>query len=949
MSAKKQSSTRTAGIAGWLVVAIAILFPVLGSFASVWTDYQWYDSLGQTAVFWTRINSQAILFGLSAFLTFALLLVTAWVAFKQAPGWSGMPSSGSTSTDQTKATIIDSPFGPQTAYDLGDIKNSVGKFADGLQPFVKRLVPIVAAVLAVLVGMNSMANWETMRLALARVPFGVVDPQFHMDAGFYVFWLPAIEHISAWANTVVVLAIVFTAVVYFLRGGITPWSSKEKFAPHVKAHLSVLLSLFVLLRGVAYVVNCYELNFSSRGQVVGASYTDVHAQLPAYIILAVVSAITAIALLFNIVRKGWKLPAYALGSWLVISIVVGGIFPALMQQFIVQPNEASLEKPYINRNIDMTRKAYNLTDIEEKTFAASDSLTLDEVKKDAATVDNIRLWDPSIAQKSYEQLQAIRPYYDFADVDVDRYKVGDDMRQVLVSVREMNSSQLASTAQTWVNSHLIYTHGYGMVMTAASEYDTRGLPKFIIGDVPPKVDPAVKQPSPALDIKQPRVYYGEKTTDYVIVDTGIDEFDRPQGEKNATYRYEANSGVKVGGFFNRVAWALRLESAQMLVSSYIKSDSRILIRREVRQRVTELAPWLTLDGDLYPVLADGKIYWVIDGYTTSNKYPYSERLSDGTNYIRGSVKVTVDAFTGETTFYAFDNADPVLKAWRSVFPSLFKDASAVPAAVRDHFRYPKELFMAQAEIYRTYHMTDPSVFYNKEDQWETPGEKSGQPMEPFFVLLQLPGNPNQEFYMMQPFTPRNRDNMIGWMAVSSNPEDYGKRTVYLFPKDRVILGPDQISARINQDAVISPQLSLWNQRGSTVMFGNMVVIPINNSIVYIQPLFLQAEKTAIPELTAVVVAYADKIVMDRDLKKALATVFGGSISSDGSSAGDGGTGSGTGTGDGTTSPGVDESKAQEAARLFTDAITAQRAGDWKTYGEKMDAVGKLLAELAVKK
>ena len=473
------------------------------------------------------------------------------------------------------------------------------------------------------------------------------------------------------------------------------------------------------------------------------------------------------------------------------------------------------------------------------------------------TLKNVRLWDPGIMAQSYAQLQSIRPYYEFPDVDVDRYTIDGVRQQVLVSAREMNSKLLPSTAQTWVNQHLVYTHGFGLVMSPVNEADPRGMPKFIIGDVPPRT-------STDLKTEQPRIYYGEATTNYVVVDTGIKEFDFPLGEKNAYYEYKGTGGVAIGSLPRRLAWALHLGSSQILFSQYVKPESRVLIRRDLNSRLEALAPWLQYEKDAYPVLIDGRIKWVVDAYTSSEWFPYSEGIpgSPQTKYLRNSVKVVVDAFDGSTTFYAFDPADPVLQAWRNVFPSLVVDGSKIPSGVRDHFRYPQGLFMAQAEVYRTYHMTDPRVFYNKEDQWEIPGERQGKTMEPFFVLMKLPGQTQEAFYIMSPYTPRNRDNMIGWVAANSDPDKYGERTVYLFPKERVVLGPEQVSAQINQDSIISPQLSLWNQRGSSAIFGNMLVIPIKDSIVYIQPLYLQAEQTAIPELTRVIVVYADRVEME---------------------------------------------------------------------------------------
>lgn len=911
-------SRLVAVLAGIAAVFFIVVLPLLSWIAGVYTDLQWYADLGQTSVFWTRIVSQIVIGVVFGTLAFLVLFATMRVARSMAPKTSGATPIGFPDTVPVQ------------------IAEAIERFRSGLGPILDKAVLGGAAVLGFLNGLAMSAQWETFRIAAAGATFGYNDPQFGRDIGWWVFRMPALESVLSWSTDLLILATLLTLVVHVADGAIQPWAKLKGFAPHVKAHLSVLLAFIVLTRAYGYWLDIWMLNLSLRGQVAGASYTDVHAQLPAYWILIGISIVTAGLLLLNIRTKGWRLPAIAIGVWVGAAIIVGGIYPAIIQRFAVAPNEARLEQPYIDRNIEMTRKAFDLAEVKTQPFAASDTLTAADVTAEKLTVGNVRLWDPSIVKQSYGQLQTLRPYYEFADVDVDRYIINGAKRQVLVSAREMNSSMLADTAQTWVNRHLVYTHGFGLVMSPASEFDSRGLPRFYVGDIPPKLSSAVATNSPAIVQKQPRIYFGEDTTEYVIVDTSLPEFDYPLGEKNATYTYKGSKGVKVGGLMSRIAWAMRLGSSQVLFSSYIKPDSRVLMRRDLTSRLNELAPWLSFEDDPYPVIVDGRIVWIIDAYTHSEMYPYSQPLSGGVNYLRNSVKVTVDAFTGETTFYAFDETDPVLKAWRSVFPTLITSGDKIPAAIREHFRYPEGLFSAQAEVYRTYHMTDTQVFYNKEDQWQIPGEAQGKPMAPFFVLLQLPGNAEEHFYLMQPYTPRNRDNMIGWMAASSDPEDYGKRTVYEFPKERVILGPEQISARINQDSAISPQLSLWNQRGSRVLFGNMVVIPLKNSIVYVQPLFLQAEQTAIPELTRVIVAYADKVEMARTLEEALLKVFGQTVP-----VSEPATGNADGSGAG--SPAV---TASRAARLYKEAVDAQKKGDWALYGTKIAELGRVLEALA---
>ena len=935
MGVRPVSPSRKPGsiIAAALAIALFVVFPLLGWLAHVWTDYLWFADLGQSSVFVTRIVSQLAVGAVFATAAFALLFANMRIARRMAP--RAQPVSWLENMPEQFATAL-------------------GRIKDRLSPILDKAILGAALWFAITGGLALSADWQTMRLALQGGSFGVLDPQFGRDVGFWVFSLPAHELITNWLTGILVLATLLALVVHVLDGAIQPWARLKGFAPHVKAHLSVLLALIVLSRAYAYWLDIWKLSFSPRGQVTGASYTDVHAQLPAYRILIVISLLTAAALILNIRFRGWRLPLLALGVWVGAAVLVGGVYPAIIQQFVVSPNEAAYEAPYIERNVKMTRTAFGLSDVAGKPFAASDDLEVSDVRASSHALDNVRLWDPEVVKQSYSQLQSIRSYYDFADVDVDRYTIGGRKRQVLVSARELNTSRLDDKAQNWVNTHLVYTHGFGLVMSPVNEADSRGLPRFIVGDIPPVVakDLATGTASAELELKQPRIYFGEDTKNYVIVGTSKDEFDYPKGETNAYYTYTAGSGPTVGSLPRRIAWALRLGSSQVLLSRYIKPDSRVLMHRDIVNRIDKLAPWLTLEDDPYPVLLDGRILWVVDAYTHSSYFPHSEGIGGGVNYLRNSVKVTVDAYTGETTFYAFDPEEPILKAWAAIFPTLITSADEIPAGLREHFRYPQGLFSAQAEVYRTYHMTNVNVFYNKEDLWQLPGERQGEPMEPFFVLLRLPGEAQEHFYMMQPYTPRNRDNMIGWMAASCDPENYGQRTVYQFPKDRVILGPEQVTARINQDPVISPQLTLWNQRGSGVLFGNMLVIPIKDSVVYVQPLFLQAEKTAIPELTRVIVAYADKVVMERDIESALLSIFGeqAPAAPDGSGESAQPGESGEPAGEGEQLPNEDaRATAQQAQELYERAVAAQKKGDWAAYGRLLDELGTVLEELAQRK
>ncbi len=885
------------------IIVLVVLFfglPFMAWLATSLTDYLWFVDLGQREVFTTMLLSRVVTGASFAVAAFLLFFINARIARSMAPR-----------AVLTPVAPADGP--PQLEDFVVQLRGTIG-------PIVDKVVLWTSAGFALLLGLGMSTNWDIMRLALAAVPFGEIDPQFGLDIAFYVFTLPALRTIVDWLTPLLVMVAVYTAAVHLVDGAIQPWARLKGFAPHAKAHLSVLLSLIMVSKAFDYYLRIFELNFSARGQVTGASFTDVNAQIPALSILIAIAVISAITLIVNIRFRGWRLPIIAVGVWVGASLLAGNVYPSLIQQFRVAPNEAAAEEPFIARNIEATRRAYDLDDVVSRPFPASETLSAEGVVENQETLDNVRLWDPNIAAQTYRQLQIIRTYYEFVDVDIDRYEVDGRMRQVLVSARELDTSQLAEQAQTWLNLHLVYTHGYGLVISPSNESDSRGLPNFWVGDIPP-------ESIEGLEVEQPAIYFGEMTDDYVVVNTGIAEFDYPVGDGRAETFYEGEAGVEVGSFARRAAFALRFGAPQIMFSEYIKQDSRVLFDREIRTRVNKIAPWLTLDEDPYPALVDGRILWVIDAYTSSDRYPYSQYYR-GVNYLRNSVKVTVDAYDGTTTLWGFDTEDPILQAWSEVFPGLITAEEEIPDELRSHFRYPETLFSLQAEVYKTYHMTDPRDFYNKEDAWELPGEREGNPMDPFYVLMRLPGEATEDFQMIQPYTPRNRDNMIGWMSVKSDPADYGRRVVYTFPQGRVLLGPEQVSARINQDDVIAPQLTLWSQRGSEVIFGTMLVVPLEDSVVYVQPLYLQAEQTAIPELVRVLVIYADKLEMATDLEAALLAVFG-ERPVDAPEPGE---------------PGI-PADAARASQLYEQAIEAQRTGDWATYGRLIEELGQVLQEL----
>jgi uncharacterized membrane protein (UPF0182 family) len=905
-----------------ILVVLAVLFLLLAAssaIATFYTDVLWFADLGHANVLWTIIASEWIVGIVFAAVFFALLYTNLIIARRMAP---------------RAFLTVTGDMPQQLAQSLVQLKTT-------LEPVMRWVLLLGSLALAVAAGSSMAAHWQTFQLAAHATSFGAADPQFGRDVSFFVFTLPALRAVTDWLLSTLFLVLVLTAAIHVFDGAIRPWEKLRGFAPHVKAHLSVIAGLIVVTKAFDYWLQAFELDFSPRGQVLGASYTDVHAQLPALYILIAIAVVSGVILLVNIRFKGWRLPAIALGVWLAASILIGSVYPALVQNFRVAPNEVALEAPYISRNIASTRKAFGLDTVTTRPFAANADLTAADVAADRVTLDNIRLWDPVVMEKPYKQLQGIRPYYDFNDVDVDRYSVEGTRTEVLVGAREMNVSELADQAKTWVNQHLVYTHGYGVVVSPVNDVAPNGTPAFIVRDIPP---------TSTVDLKLTRsaIYYGETTTNYVVAATALNEFDYPKGDRNATTSYTGKTGVAVGGLLRRLAFALRFGSTDLLLSNYIKSDSKVLFDRSITQRVHRVAPWLELDRDPYIAIVDGKLVWILDGYTVSDHFPYSQRFGNGVNYIRNSVKATVDAYDGTLAFYAVDPKDPVLASWRKVFPGVVQDLGSMPQEVRVHLRYPEDLFLLQAEVYKDYHMLDPQVFYNKEDSWAIPGEGSGETMKPFYVLMRLPGEPEEDFLMMMPFTPRNKANMIGWMAAKSDPANYGQRLVYQFPKDKLTLGPEQVRARINQDPSISAQLSLWNQRGSSVLFGNLLVLPIKDAILYVQPLYLQAEQTAIPQLTRVIVAYGDRLSMEPDLATALARAFGFTPSGVSTTPpGSQPTTSAVPTPSipTTVSPGVSSDLA--AARdLFQRALAAQRRGDWAEYGRLIGQLGRVLDRLA---
>ncbi len=892
-----------------IAAALAVLGAVVlvGIGGGLFVDALWFRELDAFVVFRTVLVAKIVCFALAFGVAFAALAAVGLVAVRRG-------------RDHAVVQIVwPSGEGPTTLPEL------LAPLADRV-PW-RALVLVAAVVLAALIAIAQMASWQTYLLWLDGGAFGVADPFFDRDVGFFVFTLPAYEALVGGATGIVVIAGLLAAVVFWLHGTLDFRRPGALMPPAARSLFSLLLALFLVLKGAGYWLDRYELLLEPYGAVFGAGYTAAHVKLPFQWILAAAALAGAALAAANVRVRGWQLPVAAVV--LVFGVAIASsVLPDVFQRLRVRPDELRLERPYLASNIAMTRRAYGLDAIQPRPFPAAQTLDEAAVERNQATFANIRLWDPQPLLETYRQLQLIRLYYDFHDVDVDRYDIGGGRRQVMLAAREIAPSLLPPNARTWVNQRLQFTHGFGVVMSPVTELEGEGLPRFFLKDIPPH--------SPVgIELSQPRIYYGEKTDDYVIVDAAAEEFDYPKGEQNVTNVYGGKGGIQLGSWLRRAVFAWTFHDVNLLISGNLRAESRILFRRSIVERVSTIAPFLRLDHDPYAVVSGGRVYWIQDAYTTASTFPYSEPMRGlRLNYIRNSVKVVIDAYDGTVTFYAVDEKEPVLAAYARIFPGLFRAFADMPPDLRAHVRYPEDLFLIQAEVYRTYHMTSPEVFYNKEDLWSFPTEHAGNTrsaVEPYYVIMKLPGGTREEFILMQPMTPSNRSNMVAWMAARCDPPDYGELVEYEFPKERLVYGPQQIEARIDQDTTISQQLSLWNQMGSKVIRGNLLVIPVEDALVYVEPLYLRSEQGQIPELKRVIVAYDDRLAMEPTLDAALAAVFRpGAAPARAIEAPP------------PAAPPAASASADTARAHYRAALDALRGGDWAGFGREMDALGKAL-------
>ncbi|MGH7572416.1 MAG: UPF0182 family protein [Gemmatimonadota bacterium] len=802
-----------------------------------------------------------------------------------------------------------------------------------------------AAFLALLFSAAISGSWLDVLAWWHRRSFGLAEPLFGHDVGYYMFTLPFYRLVQSVLFLLVISVLVVLAIIYVTSGGLEISENRLRFRDGPLRHMVANVALLFLILAWGYRLDLLELVYSDRGVVYGAGYADVHAQVLGYRVLTALSLAGFGVTIYDLFRRRYSLALTAIGALVLGAIALKGLYPGAVQQFEVEPNEIVKEAPYIARSIAYTRRAFDLATIEERPFDYRSDPAEGALSEDA-TLQNIRLWDWRPLLDTYRQLQKLRLYYEFEDADVDRYTLNGNPRQVMLAAREMDVEELAANVQTWQNQHLIFTHGYGLVMSPVNEVTREGLPVFYLSDIPPETPDSLEG---QLEVLRPEIYYGERTTNYVLAATRGQEFDYPQGDQNIYTSYAGDGGMPVDALWRRALFGWYLGSLKLLLTDGIIPESRLLLFRQIRQRVGRIAPFLEYDGDPYVVLLDGRLLWVLDAYTVSDRYPYSEpvRLTGRRpiNYIRNSVKVTVDAYHGTVTYYAWDETDPILQVYASIFPDLFEPVASMPPGLREHLRYPEDLFTIQAEVLRSYHMQEPRVFYNREDMWNLPNEiYQGEPiqMEPYYVLVRLPDDTEPTFQLVLPFTPARRDNMIALLAAKSDPDNYGQRVIYEFPKDRLVYGPMQVEARIDQDPVISEQITLWSQKGSSVIRGNLMVIPVGRSVLYVEPLYLQAQQSQLPELRRVIAAFGSRIVMEPTLEDAILALIG---TADGAPAGEPGFSTVLEEGPVETPAQVGD-LARQAQAAYDRAIAAQRRGDWAAYGAALDELGRILGRMS---
>ena len=902
---------------GLIVIGSILTLVVVPNLIDFLMEWLWFGATGYRSVYLTSLRAQASLGAFILGFAFAVLYGNLWIA----------------------VSSIASPY-----IVIGTSASGTVQPAMVRREQIRKMVGIGSLVVSLMISLAGSSEWMRWLQFRNGVPFGAVDPILGHDISFYVFRLPLFDLAQQVAIAVLVVALIGSAAAYVLAGALN-FTKRGGVSVGRKArlHLSLLLAAVFLMFAVnAYLQVPHLLtDVTSPGIVPGASYTDVVARMPALRILTGVAVLCAALAVFHAFSSSvWPVPL-AIGLYLLTS-VGGSLYAAAIQRLVVTPNEQAAETPYITHNIAATRRAFNLADVRTRSASGDAELTREDIERNADTIKNVRLWDHQPLLDTFGQIQELRTYYDFVSVDNDRYTINGELRQVMLSARELNSQSLPN--RTWINEHLTFTHGYGITLGPVNEVTSEGLPILFVKDIP------TQSSVPGdIDVKQPSIYFGELTNNYVVVNTQANEFHYSIGEKNVGTSYSGTDGVRIGGIGRRLLFSLGFQSMQILFSNDITADSRILYHRNITDRITTIAPFLRYDEDPYLVVTDdGRLVWIRDAYTTTTQYPYSAASVAGINYIRNSVKVIVDAYNGTTEFFIADPQDPLAQTLARAYPGLLKPLDAMPSDLRQHLRYPETIFGLQAAMFSTYHMTNPGVFYNKEDQWEIPAiDIDGNPqlMQPYYTVMRLPEEARAEFIQMLPFTPSRKDNLAAWMVARSDPERYGQLEVFEFPRQTVVYGPRQIIARINQDQVISPQITLWNQQGSQVIQGTLLVIPIEEALLYVRPLYLRASGGRIPELNRVIVAYQDQIVMADTLDAALELIFGAGTSTrrpatpSTSAAPAAGPAARASAEQG---PSLDPALLEQARMHYENAMKAQREGNWALYGEEIRRLGDLL-------
>ena len=967
MSEAVTSKRARPGFLSLVVLVLSVLGIALPALATLWTDWLWFNELQFQQVFtgiiWARIE-----IGLIAGLVAALLVAANVILARRLS-----PAVGEA---------------PAASFELGRLRASV-------ELAWTKLVLVGTIIIGLVCALGAQPMWATWVQFKNAVAFDRPDPQFGLDVGWFVYTLPLVHSALNLLFSLVLIGIIAAALTYLVFGGIRPKSGERSITSKANAHLSLLLALLVTVQGIHFWVMRFDLSYSPRGTVTGLSYTDVHAELRAYTMLAVVCGLVALTLMYSAARGGWILPVSAMAVLVAGTVLLSEVYPAAVQRLTVAPQELPREREYIQRNLEMTRWAYQIDDahVSYEPFGAKHDLTGAKVNDNATTLNSIRLWDPATLRNTYKQLQELRPYYDFRGVDVGRYLIDGSMQQVTLSVREIETSAL--NEPTWQNRTTLYTHGYGMVASTVSTAASDGQPEFLSRDIP-------NRGVPAFELKEPRIYYGERSPEYSIVGTQEDEFDFETDAAQERNRYVGAGGVGVGSILRRIAFALRFGEPNILLSNLITNDSKIMYNRDIRERVQHAAPFLQTDGDPYPAVVDGRVKWVLDTYTVTDLIPYSERidldsvtksrervgvpetnekgqtvvterivdvphLNGRGNYIRNSVKAVVDAYDGTVTLYRMPNADPLADTWGKAFPGLFTPVDEASQALKDQFRHPEGLFRAQSHLLTRYHIQEADAFYNASDRWQLPKDRafeannknepgSDRAFPPSYQLIRLPGEEKEDFSLIQPFNPHDREVLAAYMAASGSFDQLGKLRVFTMPPTETVFGPSQVFARINQDPAVSQLITLLNDTQSQIIYGNLIVVPVEESLLYAMPLFLKSNRSEIPELRRVVLVYGDRVVMEDRLDTALKTIFGDlpdlldnpeASKKDEPAGTPGSSSSGTsGSAGPLSSDQLDVlGQAIGAAMKAEEALKAGNLADYQKHNEEANAALKRLSEL----